>query len=78
MNRLEANQLLDEHKDGIRIHPIAQITKALWLTGDLNGKLLSMATFSGGKDDSSPSCHCLSVMTSANDEVRHDGFNSNT
>ena len=30
------------------------------------------ATFSGGKGDSSPSCCCLSVMTSTNDEVRHD------
>ena len=37
MTRVEANLLLDEHKDGIRIHPIAQITKALWFTGDLRG-----------------------------------------
>lgn len=37
MNRLEANQLLDEHKNGIRIHPFAEITKALWFTGDLRG-----------------------------------------
>jgi hypothetical protein len=37
MTRLEANQLLDEHKDGIRIHPFAQVTKALWFTGDLRG-----------------------------------------
>ena len=27
------------------------------------------ATFSGGKDDSSPSCCCLSVMTNTDDEV---------
>ena len=32
----------------------------------------ALTTFSGGKDDSSPSCQCLSVMTSTNDEVRHD------
>ena len=37
MDRRSANQLLDEHKDGVRIHPIAQITKALWFTGDLRG-----------------------------------------
>lgn len=74
MTRPEANTLLDEHKHGIRIHPVVEVTKALWLTGDLNGKLKSMATFSGGKDDSSPSCHYSSVMTSTNDEVRHDRF----
>ena len=37
MTRLEANQLLDEHKDGIRIHPFALVTKALWFCGDLRG-----------------------------------------
>jgi len=37
MTRLEANQLLDQHKDGIRIHPSALVTKALWFTGDLRG-----------------------------------------
>ena len=37
MTRLEANQLLDEHKDGIRIHPSALINKALWFSGDLRG-----------------------------------------
>jgi hypothetical protein len=35
MNRQEANTLLDEHKHGIRIHPVVEVTKALWLTGDL-------------------------------------------
>ena len=39
MTRLEANQLLDEHKTGIRIHPVVEVTKALWLTGDLGGTL---------------------------------------
>jgi len=37
MNRQEANTLLDEHKHGIRIHPVIEVTKALWLTGDLRG-----------------------------------------
>jgi len=39
MTRLEANQLLDEHKSGIRIHPVVEVSKALWLTGDLAGTL---------------------------------------
>lgn len=37
MTRIEANQLLDEHRDGIRIHPVALVTKALWICGDLRG-----------------------------------------
>jgi hypothetical protein len=37
MTRLEANQILDEHKDGIRIHPSALVNKALWFCGDLRG-----------------------------------------
>ncbi len=37
MTRVEANQLLDEHKDGIRIHPSALVNKALWFCGDLRG-----------------------------------------
>ena len=37
MTKEDANQLLDEHKNGIRIHPVVEVTKALWLTGDLKG-----------------------------------------
>lgn len=37
MTRVEANRLLDEHKDGIRIHPSALVNKALWFCGDLRG-----------------------------------------
>lgn len=37
MDRRTANQLLDEHKDGIRIHPSALVNKALWFSGDLRG-----------------------------------------
>ena len=35
MDRRTANQLLDEHKDGIRVHPSALVNKALWFSGDL-------------------------------------------
>ena len=35
MTKQEANTLLDEHKNGIRIHPVVEVTKALWVTGDL-------------------------------------------
>jgi hypothetical protein len=37
MNREEANHLLEEHKLGIRIHTVVEVTKALWVTGDLKG-----------------------------------------
>ena len=37
MNRQEANELLDEHKHGIKAHSILEVTKALWITNDLRG-----------------------------------------
>ena len=37
MNRQEANDLLDEHKYGIKAHSIVEVTKALWVTNDLRG-----------------------------------------
>ena len=37
MNRQEANELLDEHKYGIKAHSILEVTKALWVTNDLRG-----------------------------------------
>ena len=37
MTKEEAHNLLDEHKNGIRIHPVVEVTKALWVTGDLRG-----------------------------------------
>ena len=43
MTRFQANQLLDEHREGIRVHPIVEVTKALWLTGDLGGTLSKYA-----------------------------------
>jgi len=35
MTRIEANELLDEHKHGIKAHSIFEVTKALWITNDL-------------------------------------------
>jgi hypothetical protein len=35
MTREEANDLLDEHKHGIKAHSIFEVTKALWITNDL-------------------------------------------
>jgi hypothetical protein len=37
VNRQEANELLDEHKHGIKAHSILDVTKALWITNDLRG-----------------------------------------
>jgi hypothetical protein len=34
MTKNEANRLLDEVRDGNRLHPIVRITEALWETGD--------------------------------------------
>ena len=41
MDLQEKTRMQDEHKEGIRIHPIAQVTKALWFTGDLRGTSIS-------------------------------------
>jgi len=35
VNRQEANELLDEHKHGIKAYSILEVTKALWITNDL-------------------------------------------
>jgi hypothetical protein len=37
MTRIEANELLDEHKHGIKAYSIVEVTKALWVTNDLRG-----------------------------------------
>ena len=34
MTKNEANRLLDEVRDGNRLHPVVRITEALWQTGD--------------------------------------------
>lgn len=37
MTRLEANQLLDEIKNGINNYSNLAVTRALWICGDLRG-----------------------------------------
>ena len=37
MTRIEANQLLDEHKNGINNYSKLAVTRALWVCGDLRG-----------------------------------------
>ena len=37
MTRIEANQLLDEHKNGINNYSNLAVTRALWVCGDLRG-----------------------------------------
>jgi len=39
MTREEAHQILDEQKNGTRLHPIVKITRALWTTGDIGRAL---------------------------------------
>ena len=39
MTKDEAHQILDEQKDGTRLHPIIKITRALWTTGDIGRAL---------------------------------------
>ena len=39
MTREEAHQILDEQKNGTRLHPIIKITRALWTTGDIGRTL---------------------------------------
>ena len=35
----QAHRILDEQKDGTRLHPIVKITEALWATGDIGTRL---------------------------------------
>jgi len=39
MTKNEANRLLDEVRDGNRLHPVVRITEALWVTGDKSRNL---------------------------------------
>lgn len=41
MTRVEANQLLDEHKNGINNYSSLAVTRALWVCGDLRGTPIS-------------------------------------
>jgi hypothetical protein len=46
MTRTEANELLDEHKYGIKAYSIVEVTKALWITNDLRGLSKHTRSFS--------------------------------
>lgn len=35
MTKEEANSLLEEHKLGIRVYSVYEVTRALWISGDL-------------------------------------------
>jgi len=41
MDRRTANQLLDEHKNGINNYSNLAVTRALWICGDLRGTSVS-------------------------------------
>ena len=41
MTRIEANQLLDEIKNGINNYSNLAVTRALWVCGDLRGTSVS-------------------------------------
>ena len=34
MTKNEANRILDDVRDGNKLHPVVRITEALWATGD--------------------------------------------
>lgn len=39
MNKDEANQILEEHKLGIKVYSVYEVTRALWISGDLGRTL---------------------------------------
>jgi hypothetical protein len=53
MTRLEANQLLDEHKNGINNYSKLAVTRALWVCGDLRGASVSDLIASGQDGENS-------------------------
>jgi len=64
MNRQEANQLLNQVREGV-LHPQSIIIKALTITGDICGKLTSpdSNTDSGWTHSPSPSVHHAAVQS---------------
>lgn len=36
MTHNQANQILDQHKEGTHVYSLLTISRALWMTGDLN------------------------------------------
>jgi hypothetical protein len=65
MNKQEANQLLNQVREGV-LHPQSIIIKALTITGDICGKLTSpdSTTNSGWTHSDSPTVHhaCLQSL----------------
>jgi len=65
VNRLEANQLLNQVREGV-LHPQSIIIKALTITGDICGKLTSpdSTADSGWTHSDSPTVHhaCLQSL----------------
>lgn len=58
MNKQEANQLLNQVREGV-LHPQSIIIKALTITGDIHARCSSLdsSTLSRGTDSHSPFVH---------------------
>ncbi len=54
MNRLEANQLLNQVREGV-LHPQSIIIKALTITGDIHAKCVSLDSTADSRCSSSDS-----------------------
>ena len=63
MNRQEANQLLNQVKEGV-LHPQSVVIKALTITGDICGKLSSPDSTADSRwtHSDSPSVHHAAVQ----------------
>jgi len=64
MNKQEANQLLNQVREGI-LHPPSVIIKALTITGDIYAKCVSLdsSILSRGVDSDSPITHHAVVQS---------------
>jgi hypothetical protein len=71
MNRQEAHQILDEQKNGTRIHPIIKITRALWTTGDI-GRTLPTHSRPFDRDGINEWLESTRLAQGAGDGCRHD------
>ena len=58
MNRQEANQLLNQVREGV-MHPLAIVIKALTITGDIHAKCVSLDSTADRRCSSSDSPHVL-------------------
>ena len=71
MNRQEAHQILDEQKNGTRIHPIIKITRALRTTGDI-GRALPTHSRPFDLDGINQWLESTRLAQGAGDGQRHD------